>query len=662
MAGNAIIGALRVVLGADTAALETGLKQAQSKLSQFGTSIESSMKAAAASFAIIATGLGIAVKSTINEADKLGKLSQSIGFPVEELSKLKYAADLSAVGTEELGKSLGKLAKNLSTVAGGAGGPAADAFRSMGIEVRNADGSLKGQSQALLEIADKFKSYEDGAAKTALAIAIFGKAGAQMIPLLNQGSAAIRETMQEAEQLGIVLDLKTAKSAEAFNDNLTRMHAVFNGIVLQVTANMLPAFQQMSQVMIDAAKNSDLMKTVANGLAEGLRVAVSVTLGGIVAFQRLGAELSALWAILSAPNLDAVKSAWAAFRAEGDKTEAAFASLKDTVGKFWLDAGNTAAQTAEATGTKIAAPVINALNKAKDALTRFLDSTAKQTAALQSEADTVGMSAYAHDRLKIVLEAEAVAKAQNITVTEGLRKKIEDTATAYAAMAEKANLGKQLFEQTRTPAEQFGLTMEQLNGAFQRGSINAETYQRAVYRAQDQLVQADPIARGLGQSLENAFGKALEGGAKFSDILNSLLKDLLKMTATASFRMLLYGTQSGSSGGILGGLFAGFRASGGPVSSGMNYVVGEHGPELFRPNVPGQIVSNQDLRANSGATVKTVVQVNNYAGTDTETRQSRSQGPDGEMVVIDIVKRGLASGKLDEANRARNALRPRKVI
>lgn len=46
----------------------------------------------------------------------------------------------------------------------------------------------------------------------------------------------------------------------------------------------------------------------------------------------------------------------------------------------------------------------------------------------------------------------------------------------------------------------------------------------------------------------------------------------------------------------LGSLFGGFRASGGPVSSSKAYVVGERGPELFRPNTGGSILTNGQMR------------------------------------------------------------------
>ena len=61
---------------------------------------------------------------------------------------------------------------------------------------------------------------EDGAGKTALAIKLFGKSGADLIPLLNQGRAGIKELTDEAAKLGIVISTETAAKAEQFNDTL----------------------------------------------------------------------------------------------------------------------------------------------------------------------------------------------------------------------------------------------------------------------------------------------------------------------------------------------------------------------------------------------------------------------------------------------------------
>ena len=131
MAGEATIGALRVVLGADTAKFEDGLKKAESGLAAFGkrmTEVAGGIKLAQA-FDKIFDAVNKAIFGTIDAIDTLGKSAQKFGVPIEQFSLLARAASLSDVSMEQLGASLGRLSKNMVAVGGGATDAAAAAFR-----------------------------------------------------------------------------------------------------------------------------------------------------------------------------------------------------------------------------------------------------------------------------------------------------------------------------------------------------------------------------------------------------------------------------------------------------------------------------------------------------------------------------------------------------
>src|SRR5262245_9567783 len=137
MAAGTIIGSLRVVLGADTAAFETGLKNAQKSLSGFSRNFDTIAKTAGLAFTAVAAGIVASVKRVINEADELNKAAQKFGVPVEQLSALKYAADLADVSFESLGKGLGKLSKAMLSGAADPAGEAAKNFAALGISVKD---------------------------------------------------------------------------------------------------------------------------------------------------------------------------------------------------------------------------------------------------------------------------------------------------------------------------------------------------------------------------------------------------------------------------------------------------------------------------------------------------------------------------------------------
>lgn len=522
MAANAVIGALRVILGADSAALEKGLKDAQGSLDKFAANVNKSGVAMAAALTTALLGIGLAVKGAINEADKLGKMAQSVGVPVEELSRLKHAADLSGVSLESLGKGFGRLSKNMMEAATDAKGTAGQAFAAIGVSVKNADGTLKNSSEMMTELAGKFAVMKDGAGKTALAMALFGRAGAELIPMLNLGKQGLAEMLAEADELGIVIDSKTARSAEAFNDNLTRMSKITSGIVLKVTAEMLPAFLQFSQVLLDTAKNQDMMKAAAEGLTSFLRGAVEVVLTLAVTFKRLGAEIAATWEMLKLFASGEFSKGLEVFRNAGKDTEQAFANLRGFIDKFYQDAQATAAAQAPKIEQTMAAPFIRAAKVSKDALDKFLESQSKKQASMQADLQTIGLSEGAHQRLKTVLEAEAIAKANNITITEQLRAKINESADSTGRLADA-------LEQTKERWSEF------------RGAVLQ-----------------------VRSSLENAFVDAIMQAKSFKEIIKSLVSDLARMAAQAAFRQLFGGQLAwsnaagsafnGGGAGLLGGV------------------------------------------------------------------------------------------------------------
>lgn len=576
-AGGSVIGALRVILGADTAEFETGLKNASKKLDQWGKTVSNAAKIAAAAMATAGVGLGLAIKGNLEQADKLGKMAQSIGVPVEELSKLKHAADLSDVSLETLSRSVGRLSRNLVDAASGATQPI-EAFKMLGIGIKNADGSLRTVSDILPQIAEKFAAMRDGPEKTAIAMKLLGRAGAEMIPMLNAGKAGLQEMMQEAEQLGLVIDTKTAKAAEEFNDNLTRLRRVFDGIVTQVSANLAPALAMLSGALVKLAKDNDIAKVASNGFMIVIKGAVEAGYTAAIVLRRLGAELVALWKVVSSVgNWENMKAAWAEFVAEGEMTKGAIASIRPTLEAFWKSAedyGNQLKNSFNNTGKGI----IDIANTTKDALDKFLESVGKRRAAMEAETQTIGLSAGAHERLKTILQAEEIAKKKLIDMDPEQRANVLAAADAIGLQADR---------------------METLRDRWQEFSSTV---------------------MGVRSSLENAFVDAITQAKSLKDVVKSLIQEFARLAAQTAFRQLFGGqtdwsNAAGSGFNPLAWMIP-RRALGGPVTGGMPYMVGERGPELFVPQASGQIVSNRELQGGGGGSNVTIVNHNDFRGAD----------------------------------------------
>lgn len=250
MAASAVIGALRVNLGLNSASFRSGLDQSESRLTRFGRGAKVAFAAVGAAALAAAVAMGALIKGSIDSADEMSKLSQKTGVAIDVLSQLAYAGKYADIGVDTLGTSLIKLSKNMTDIAMGGGTKVQAAFDALGVSVMNADGTLRSADQVLYAVADRFATLPDGATKTALAVQLFGKAGAELIPLLNGGSEGLRAMAAESDRLGFTLNETTGKAAEAFNDNLTKLGAQFQGIANKIMVAILPALEAFSQWLV----------------------------------------------------------------------------------------------------------------------------------------------------------------------------------------------------------------------------------------------------------------------------------------------------------------------------------------------------------------------------------------------------------------------------
>jgi hypothetical protein len=245
---SATIGNLNVKLGIDTAQFSTGVKAAQSSLAGLTSSLKTF--AAGAVGALSLGAVASTLKNAANRMDELGKAAQKMGIPVEELSKLEYAARLADVGLGELQGSVARLSKGLAEMQQSGKGGVAEALQALNIAAVDAQGKLRPTGDIMADLAAKFAVMQDGAGKTAIAMALFGKSGADLIPLLNGGREAIQGAGDELERFGGVVSEQAAVAAEQFNDNLTRLQTAGEGATQQIAQALLPAAVDLTEAFL----------------------------------------------------------------------------------------------------------------------------------------------------------------------------------------------------------------------------------------------------------------------------------------------------------------------------------------------------------------------------------------------------------------------------
>lgn len=571
---------LVVSLEAETAKYHKELEKAQKRLESFGKGAQAE-----------ATAIGVAVgefineaagrifefaKHTIDAADELSKLSQSSGIAVTALSELQYAADLSGVSQEDLAASLSKLNKAGVEAAEGSKEQAA-AFKALGVDVLDGSKRVKDSEALLMDVADAFSGFQDGPEKAAVAMAIFGKSGAKLIPFLNSGRVGLEELRAEASKFGVTMTDEAAKAAEEFNDNLTRMQRAAQGVVVQMVQELVPTLTAVSEGMVGMAKDSG----TAEATLGAFRVAFETitVLGANVAYviSGIGKELGGLAAQAAAvatldfsgaarigemmkedaaaarKEIDAFSERVLNAHANAEKVRATMARWKDAIDssskskdleiqrKTMLGLADAyqagefgAVGTTEATKAYEAAvaKALPAIEKKRLALQAVAGQAGKTKSALDSmmeslklQAATLGMSAEDAELYKLKLAGASGAQLD-------LAKALLDGKAAFDTQKDALAQGKSVAESVQTPFKAYNAELTKLDGLLKRNAIDQDTFNRAVMAAQNTLVANDPaMQKAIEQNrhLQELLSNTASGQAeKQSADLQLLVDDYLR--------------------------------------------------------------------------------------------------------------------------------------
>lgn len=265
---------ISISLVALTGSFETDMNRAakttERRMKEIQRNVEQVAKVIGAALVAATTAIAVGIKGAIDRADELSKAAQKIGIATESLSRLAYAADLSDVSLEQLQTGLARLTKFQAEAAQG-GKEQIRVFEQLGIAIKDASGHLRDTESVLKDFANVFASLPDGPEKTALALEVFGRSGAELIPLLNQGAAGIRQAGDELERFGGVLSGQAGVQAEEFNDNLRRLQVQVESLFLAVANDLLPDLVELTAEFSKNSSEGDKAASTAASIADGIR-------------------------------------------------------------------------------------------------------------------------------------------------------------------------------------------------------------------------------------------------------------------------------------------------------------------------------------------------------------------------------------------------------
>ena len=110
--------------------------------------------------------VGTEIKRAVSEMDRADEVAQKLGIAADQLTALDYAATLADSSAESLQNALKFLARAVESNA--------DAFATLGVELRTAEGGFRSPVELLQTLADRFAAMPDGIGKTALTLKLLG--------------------------------------------------------------------------------------------------------------------------------------------------------------------------------------------------------------------------------------------------------------------------------------------------------------------------------------------------------------------------------------------------------------------------------------------------------------------------------------------------------
>lgn len=573
--------------------------------------------------------------------EAMGRLSQKTGVAIGDLSSLAFAAQMDDVSIESMGKSIEKLSKALVGADLSAKGQSASkAIDQLGISVRDSDGKLRPLVEILGDIAEKFKNEIPAAERAGYAMTIFGKSGADMIPILMEGRDGLKELEEKAGQLGKTLGEEDVEQAKQFEDSLKLLKAATEGLAIQFVGGLLPALNASIEAFTATDGKMSGARVVGQALGDVIKT-IALTFADLAYSTDLAIIKLESWAKVAAHPFEAGVRAGAGLRgvqSDVEDTQARITALNQeflplfnrilepSQGKTVFAGLDGDAQDAKKGVDELGASVSAAqlqFEKFVEQISAMGDTTLQVLSKIRGHHDDVAM--LDKDLASVGIRIKAIQEyldANPGRFFPQLQQELIDLK-AQAEATQKA------IESASKPPDFKG----QLPGGIGLGDIPIfdpsqtgeleKAAQRLAEIHNQLLALGDAFTHGLGDGMARFFTDMITGtkGAKaaFADFGKSIIQEMdrmiAKMIAVWIMEKILgwitsaaAGSVSAGAGGSVGaeagdGMATSFsggnggsfvpiplHAQGGFMGAGEPGIVGDAGPELWIPDTPGTVV------------------------------------------------------------------------
>lgn len=182
-------------------------------------------------------------KEAASSADDILTLSSVTGMATDSVQELNYMADLTDVSLDRIKDSLKETTNKMQEAATGTGA-AYEAYQKLGVEITNADGSMRSAQDVFYDTIDALGDMKNQAERDALAMDLMSESAQELNPIIELGGDKLREYAQEAHDMGYVLDNDALKSLQAVDDAYSRLQKTQEGVKNQLAVEFAPYLEE----------------------------------------------------------------------------------------------------------------------------------------------------------------------------------------------------------------------------------------------------------------------------------------------------------------------------------------------------------------------------------------------------------------------------------
>lgn len=284
------IGTLEIQLLANVAKLQSDMDKSKAVVSDTMKQIESAVNMAKQAFVAFTGVAGIdalkgIVLGSVESIAKLHDLSIQAGITVEALSSLAAVGRATGTGADTITSASNKLSKALASANEDSKG-AATALKALGLSFD--EFQHMSPDERMQKVAEAMSQFQDGGQKSAAAMMLFGKTGAEILPFLKD--------LAEAGELHAKVTTKQAEAAHEFEVAMGRLKANGDAWKKSMALELLPTLNDMVELLLTIKTSSSDTGTVIGGFLTNVMQTLNYMIANTVyLFKTMGTEMGG-WA------------------------------------------------------------------------------------------------------------------------------------------------------------------------------------------------------------------------------------------------------------------------------------------------------------------------------------------------------------------------------